>query len=117
MPGLERRYVQNKTEKSLDFQIYFINKFDTKAWLNSMFFSTTNQKCFRFWYILNGNSVGTIKVFIYYEDGTKKLVWQLSTENQLNWYEGTVGFESAEMTYKYSIFEILCWSTDYKIIL
>jgi hypothetical protein len=69
-----------------------------------MIFSSTAQKCFKFWYILNGNNVGTIKVFISYEDGNRKLLWQTSTDKELNWFEATVGFDSQGMTYKYFIF-------------
>jgi hypothetical protein len=49
--------------------------------------------------------VGSIKVFISYEDGNRKLLRQTSTDKELNWFESTVGFDSQGMTYKYFIFE------------
>ena len=65
-----------------------------------MIFSETAQRCLRFWYILSGSNVGTLKVFIHYEDGDKKLIWQTSTDKGLQWNEGTVSFNSQEMTYR-----------------
>jgi hypothetical protein len=65
-----------------------------------MIFSETSQRCLRFWYILAGNNVGTLKVFLSFEDNTKKLIWQTSTDKGIEWNEGTVSFNSEGMTYR-----------------
>lgn len=54
----------------------------------------------RFWYSLNGNDIGTIRVEIIYENNIKEIIWQLSADKGSDWLEGTVGFNSRNMTYK-----------------
>lgn len=55
----------------------------------------------RFWYSLNGNDIGKIRVEIIYENNVKEIIWQLSADKGSDWLEGTVGFNSRNMTYKY----------------
>ena len=76
----------------------FLVKF--KAWFSSMIFPATTEKCLRFWYILSGNNVATLKVLISYEDGTQKIIWLTSVDKGNQWNEGSVSFDSDEMSYK-----------------
>jgi hypothetical protein len=72
----------------------------SKAWLQSMIFPVTSGRCLKFWYHMNGDGIGTLRVVIWYDNSQKEAIWQLSKEKGDKWYEGTVGFNSRNMTYK-----------------
>lgn len=65
-----------------------------------MIFSTTNNRCLRFWYTLSGNNIGKIRVDIVYDNKQKETIWQLSADKGDQWLEGTVGFNSKNLTYR-----------------
>lgn len=66
-----------------------------------MIFKSTTNRCLRFWYTLTGNSIGTIRVDIEYDTGEKETIWALSADKGDQWLEGTVGFNSKSMTYRF----------------
>jgi hypothetical protein len=57
----------------------------------------------RFWYSLNGNNIGTLRVELIYENNAKEIIWQLSADKGSQWLQGTVGFNSKNMTYRYNL--------------
>ena len=65
-----------------------------------MIFTETKNRCLRFWYTIYGNSIGTVRVEIIYENDVREILWQLSRDKGDQWLEGTVGFNSKNMTYR-----------------
>ena len=72
-----------------------------QAWLSSLIFSETKNRCMRFWYSINGKDIGTLRVELVYENNAKEIIWQLSADKGSQWLQGTVGFNSKNMTYRY----------------
>ncbi|CAM4935869.1 unnamed protein product [Rotaria socialis] len=66
-----------------------------RARLRSLIFDGTNgdAKCFRFWFHMYGDSIGTLNVYVF--DGTYKRIWSLSGNRGNNWYEGQVSYISS----------------------
>jgi hypothetical protein len=65
-----------------------------------MIFPATSERCFKFWYHMNGDGIGILRVVIWYDNGEREVIWQLSKEKGDKWFEGTVGFNSKSMTYR-----------------
>lgn len=66
-----------------------------------MLFSETTSRCLRFWYSINGNNIGAIRVEIIYDSSNKDVIWQLSKDKGDQWQEATVGFNSKNTTYRF----------------
>jgi hypothetical protein len=54
----------------------------------------------KFWYHMNGDGVGVLKVVLSYDNKKTERIWQLSKDKGDKWFEGRVGFDSKNMTYK-----------------
>ena len=65
-----------------------------------MIFSPTTARCMRFWYNMNGNGIGTLRVNISYENGKNTTMWTLSGSKGDQWNLGQFGFNSSSMTYR-----------------
>ncbi|RMZ97804.1 MAM and LDL-receptor class A domain-containing 2-like [Brachionus plicatilis] len=76
-----------------------------RAILSSMIFDPTPARCLRFWYHMNGNSIGSLQVDILYDNGLRIPIWKLSQDQGDQWLEGTVGF-SSNTTYRIYIMGI-----------
>ncbi|CAF1538469.1 unnamed protein product, partial [Adineta steineri] len=65
-----------------------------RAQLESVVFDETNgeSRCFRFWYHMYGDSIGTLNVYLF--NGTSTRLWSLSGDRGNNWYEGQVSYTS-----------------------
>ncbi|CAF0847412.1 unnamed protein product, partial [Rotaria sordida] len=65
-----------------------------RARLHSAVFDGTNgdAKCFRFWYHMYGDSIGTLNVYLF--DGAYTRIWSLSGNRGNQWYEGQVSYVS-----------------------
>lgn len=64
-----------------------------------MIFDPTPSRCLRFWYHMNGNSIGSLQIDIVYDNGLRLPIWKLSQDQGDQWFEGTVGF-SSNVTYR-----------------
>ncbi|CAF1276484.1 unnamed protein product [Adineta steineri] len=66
-----------------------------RARLQSVVFDETNgdSRCFRFWYHMFGESIGTLNVYLF--NGTYTRLWSLSGDRGNNWYEGQVSYVSS----------------------
>ncbi|CAF3894466.1 unnamed protein product [Adineta steineri] len=66
-----------------------------RARLQSVVFDETNgdSRCFRFWYHMYGDSIGTLNVYLF--NGTYTRLWSLSGDRGNNWYEGQVSYTSS----------------------
>ena len=66
-----------------------------KAWLRSAVFRATgtSYQCFHFWYTMNGNSVGSLNVYLAI-NGTMTTVWTLSGNQGLPWQSAQFSFQS-----------------------
>jgi len=66
-----------------------------RARLESIVFDGTNgdARCFRFWYHMYGDSIGTLNVYLF--NGSFVSVWSLSGNRGNNWYEGQVSYVSS----------------------
>jgi hypothetical protein len=51
-----------------------------------------NARCFRFWYHMYGDGIGTLNVYLF--NTTFELLWSLSGNRGNNWYEGQVSYVS-----------------------
>ena len=71
-----------------------------EAWLTSMIFSISTEKCFRFWFSMNGNGVGTVKVVVETDDYSKKTIWQLTADKGDGWHLGEAGFITGKRHYR-----------------
>jgi hypothetical protein len=65
-----------------------------------MIFPETTNRCMKFWYHMNGNGIGVLKVVLSYDNKQTERIWQLSKDKGDQWFEGRVGFNSKNMTYK-----------------
>ena len=65
-----------------------------------MIFESTNTRCLRFWFHMNGDGIGALQIEIVYDNGQKETIWILGRDKGDQWFEGTVGFNSKNMTYK-----------------
>ncbi|CAF3948718.1 unnamed protein product [Rotaria sp. Silwood2] len=65
-----------------------------RARLHSAVFEETNgdAKCFRFWYHMYGDSIGTLNIYLF--DGSYTRIWSLSGSHGNQWYEGQVSYVS-----------------------
>ncbi|CAF4044180.1 unnamed protein product, partial [Rotaria sordida] len=65
-----------------------------RARLHSVVFDGTNgdAKCFRFWYHMYGDSIGTLNVYLF--DDSYTHIWSLSGNRGNQWYEGQVSYVS-----------------------
>ncbi|CAF3623338.1 unnamed protein product [Rotaria sp. Silwood1] len=65
-----------------------------RARLHSVVFDATNgdAKCFRFWFHMYGDSIGTLNVYLF--DGSYTRIWSLSGNRGNQWYEGQVSYVS-----------------------
>lgn len=65
-----------------------------RARLESNIFDGTNgdPRCFRFWYHMYGDSIGTLNVYLF--NGTFVPLWSVSGNRGNNWYEGQVSYVS-----------------------
>ena len=77
-----------------------------KAWLGSMIFEATESRCMRFWYSMNGDGIGKLRVVIEYENKAKKTIWQLSKDQGDDWLYGQVSLNSLGMSYRIYIIGI-----------
>ena len=71
-----------------------------QAWLNSIVFDAADKRCFKFFYHMFGQSIGSLRVDIIYENNAKEVLWLLSKEMGDKWYEANVGINSKQMTYR-----------------
>ena len=65
-----------------------------RARLESIIFDGTNgdPRCFRFWYHMYGDSIGTLNVYLF--NGSLVPLWSLSTNRGNDWHEGQVSYVS-----------------------
>lgn len=54
----------------------------------------------RFFYFMNGDGIGSLKIDILFDNGERETIWKLSSHRGVEWFEGQVGFTSKDMTYK-----------------
>ena len=66
-----------------------------RARLESLVLDGTNgyARCFRFWYHMYGDSIGTLNVYLF--NGSYAPLWSLSGNRGNNWYEGQVSYVSS----------------------
>ncbi|UJR31098.1 hypothetical protein I4U23_018606, partial [Adineta vaga] len=66
-----------------------------RARLKSVVFDSTNgdARCFRFWYHMYGDSIGTLNVYLFNSSFTR--IWSLSGNRGNMWYEGQVSYVSS----------------------
>lgn len=65
-----------------------------KATLQSQNIPNANY-CFKYWYNMNGASVGSLSVSYMYSDGTKKTLKSLNGSQGANWQQGMVSINDA----------------------
>ncbi|CAF0741650.1 unnamed protein product, partial [Brachionus calyciflorus] len=75
-------------------------KENDKAILSSMILESTNSRCLRFWYHMNGAGIGTLQIDIIYDNNFRETIWKLSKDQGDQWLQGTVGINSKNMTYR-----------------
>ncbi|KAH3858372.1 hypothetical protein DPMN_100995 [Dreissena polymorpha] len=65
------------------------------AMLRSPEINTTGSSgiCLNFWYSMNGDSIGSLKVYIE-EAGTRRLIWSLSGHQGTEWRNASVPLHS-----------------------
>ncbi len=71
-----------------------------QAWLNSLIFDATANRCFKFFYHHNGYNIGSLRIDILYENGQREVLWIFSQDKGDKWYEGSLGVNSKNMTYR-----------------
>ena len=65
-----------------------------------MVFDPTASRCFRFWFSMNGNGIGTLKVIVETDDYSKATIWQLTADKGDAWYSGEAGFITGKRHYR-----------------
>jgi hypothetical protein len=71
-----------------------------RAWLVSESFSTSSLNCLSFWYSMNGNGIGALRVWVWAQNGAQTPIWELKGRQGTSWLQGRVKIPAQTMQYK-----------------
>lgn len=71
------------------------------AYLMSEVLQPATSRCLHFWYHMNGQSIGTLRVWIKYpSSATPKPLWEQIGQKGNQWFEGAVPLSSPKSTFQ-----------------
>ena len=71
-----------------------------RAWLDSESFSVGSPNCLSFWYNMNGQSIGALRVWVSSQTGARTPIWELKGNQGANWVMGRVNIPKQTTSYK-----------------
>lgn len=71
-----------------------------RAWLVSEGLSPGSPSCLSFWYNMNGNGIGALRVWVSAQNGAQTPIWELKGRQGPTWLQGKINIPAQTMSYK-----------------
>ncbi|CAI9725294.1 and LDL-receptor class A domain-containing 2-like [Octopus vulgaris] len=73
----------------------YLKQEDKSRYISQMFPALhTERRCFTFWYSMNGNGIGILKILTKFETGSNVTIWELSRDQGNKWLYGQAPIQS-----------------------
>ncbi|XP_036360425.1 MAM and LDL-receptor class A domain-containing protein 1-like isoform X2 [Octopus sinensis] len=86
---------QNSKGFYLFIDATYLKQEDKSRYISQMFPALhTERRCFTFWYSMNGNGIGILKILTKFETGSNVTIWELSRDQGNKWLYGQAPIQS-----------------------